>query len=198
MMFDVKRLVVKFFLWIFELCDATTRVEGLFWILRIRISRSYSTCTNAMVKFVPCTQPNTADLDAIERLLSVTWRTRHRRRQCMDFLERSRIRSCAWRPPNCYRTVHVLRALFMASFQETILKLEGKCTTACDLFAIMDRFRKSLITKVDDSFFGMKVKMAIRKKVPGSVSSWEVRLSTTCKSGFSLTSHHTATSLNWQ
>ena len=52
---------------------------------------------------------------------------------------------------------------FMASFQETILKLEGKYATACDLFDIMDQFRKSLINKADDNFFGMNVKMAIRK-----------------------------------
>ena len=51
----------------------------------------------------------------------------------------------------------------MASFQETVLKLEGKCATACDLFAIMDQFRKLLITKADNGFFGMKVKLAIWK-----------------------------------
>ena len=52
---------------------------------------------------------------------------------------------------------------FMASFQEIILKMEGKSVTSCDLFAIMDQFRKALTNKVDDNFFGMKVKMAIWK-----------------------------------
>jgi len=51
----------------------------------------------------------------------------------------------------------------MPSFQEILLKLEGKSVTSCDLFAIMGQLRKSLTNKVDDSFFGMKVKMAIWK-----------------------------------
>lgn len=51
----------------------------------------------------------------------------------------------------------------MASFQDTILKLETKSTTACDLFSIMDTFRAMLQTRERDQFFGMKVKLALRK-----------------------------------
>lgn len=52
---------------------------------------------------------------------------------------------------------------FMSSFHDTILKLESKSTTACDVFVIMDKFRGMLISRERDQFFGMKVKLALRK-----------------------------------
>ena len=52
---------------------------------------------------------------------------------------------------------------FMSSFQDTMLKLENRSTLSCDLYTIMDRFRSSLRQKLDDKFFGMKVKVALRK-----------------------------------
>lgn len=52
---------------------------------------------------------------------------------------------------------------FMSSFQETILKLENRTAVACDLYLIMAKFRDSLKKKSDDKYFGMKVKLALRK-----------------------------------
>jgi hypothetical protein len=63
---------------------------------------------------------------------------------------------------------------FMASFQDTILKLETKSTTACDLYSIMDKFRNTLQTRERDKFFGMKVKQALRKNylLPATVKKF--------------------------
>jgi hAT family C-terminal dimerisation region len=52
---------------------------------------------------------------------------------------------------------------FMSCFQETLLKLENRSTTACDLYLILEKFRESLRRKIDDKFFGMKVKLAFRR-----------------------------------
>jgi hypothetical protein len=52
---------------------------------------------------------------------------------------------------------------FMSSFQDTMLKLESKSTTACDLFIIMDEFRSMLKSREREQFFGMKVKLSMRK-----------------------------------
>jgi len=51
----------------------------------------------------------------------------------------------------------------MSEFQNHILKLENSSTTACDLFSIMDDLRKALADNLNDKFFGMKVKFALRK-----------------------------------
>jgi hypothetical protein len=51
----------------------------------------------------------------------------------------------------------------MASFQETLLELESKSTTSCDLYKIMTRFRNTVQNRHNDNFFGMKVKLAMRK-----------------------------------
>ena len=52
---------------------------------------------------------------------------------------------------------------FMSFFQETLLKLESKSTVSCELFLIMNNFRESLRKKIQDKFFGMKVKLALRR-----------------------------------
>jgi hypothetical protein len=52
---------------------------------------------------------------------------------------------------------------FMSLFQETMLKLENKSTTACDLYMIMEKLRDALNKKKEDKFFGMKVTLALRK-----------------------------------
>lgn len=110
-----------------------------------------------------------------------------------------RIRSCACGSATETELYMYFVHFFTASFQETVLKLEGKCATASDLSDIMDRFRQLPINKADDSFFGMKVKMAIRKNYLSASSSevhaWSVdsvQTDYTPKSGLSLTSHHTA------
>jgi len=53
----------------------------------------------------------------------------------------------------------------MVLLQETILKLEGKGVTVCDLFTVMNQLRELLKYKADDRFFGMKANMAFRKKI---------------------------------
>ena len=52
---------------------------------------------------------------------------------------------------------------FMSCFQETLLKLENKSTVACDLYLILKTFRDSLRRKINDIFFGMKIKLAFRR-----------------------------------
>ncbi|KII74435.1 hypothetical protein RF11_05568 [Thelohanellus kitauei] len=42
--------------------------------------------------------------------------------------------------------------------------MEGKHAEACELFDILDQFRKPLIIKTDNTFCGLNVKMYFRKK----------------------------------
>ncbi|CAG5047532.1 unnamed protein product [Parnassius apollo] len=75
---------------------------------------------------------------------------------------------------------------FMASFQEVLLLLENNDTLAFSLHSIMTQFRDTIVKKIYDEHFGMKVRMAMNKKYLSDEETQEFKktrpdcLSTSC------------------